>query len=119
MGLSRQSILNTSKRGAIYATLIVLADFIALGLDSFLLSRNMLRYLTLFTLGQAGLLFFVGGAMDISGSVSFSRAIDRLTKSEHDWSIESHRKTQSRAAPLIMTGLFLSVLSFLLAYPLN
>lgn len=119
MGLSRQSILNISKRGAVYAALIILADFIALGLDSLLLSRNMFRYLTLFTLGQAGLLFFAGGAMDIAGSVSFSRAIDRLTKSEHEWNIENHRKTQSRAAPFIMTGLFLSVVSFLLAYPLN
>lgn len=119
MDLSRQSILNLAKRGALYTALILLSDSVALALDSVLLSRNMFHYFTLFTLAQAGLLFFFGGAVDIAGSLSVTKVKDRVTKSEHDWSEESHRKAQSRAAPFIMTGVFLSIFSFVLAYPFN
>jgi len=117
--MNRDSAIKLAKRASTYTTLILFADSAALALDSLLLSKNMFRYLTLFMLGQAGLLFFVGGLMDIGGSLSFTRMIDRVTKSNHDWSAEHHKRTQMRAAPLIVTGALLAVLSFLLAYPLN
>lgn len=117
--MNRYSAVRLAKRAATYTALILFADSVALALDSLLLSKNMFRYLTLFMLGQAGLLFFVGGVMDIGGSISFTRMMDRMTKSNHDWSADHHKKAQMKAAPLIVTGALLAVLSFLLAYPLN
>jgi len=107
------------KKGLLYSGIILFSDAVGLGLDSLILGRNMFHYYTLFTLAQAALLFLVGGAMDVTGSLSFSRFRDRAKTSEKHWSVDAHRKAQSRAAPFIVTGVILLVLSFALAYPLS
>ena len=107
------------KRGGLYTGVVLLSDAIALGMESVLLGKNMFHYFTLFTLLEAAMLFLVGGGLDIGGSLSFRRVMDHVSKKESTWSVEGHRRTQSRALPLILSGIILLVLSFALAYPLN
>jgi hypothetical protein len=94
-------------------------DTAAIGLDSLLLGRNMLHYFTLFTLVEAGIFFLLGGALDVSGSVTYNVLKHHGSKTEPDWNVDHHRKSQIKAAPYVVTGLFLLIASFLLAYPLN
>ena len=107
------------KRGGLYAGVALFCDAIALSIDTVLLNKNMFHYFTLFTLTEAALLFLAGGALDIGGSLSFRRVMDHVAKKESSWTLDGHRKAQSRALPLIMTGVILLLLSFALAYPLN
>ena len=113
------SAANIAKGGALYSGMILFSDAVGLGVDSILLGRNMFHYFTLFTLAQAALLFLAAGALDVTASLSFSKVRGRVTKTEKAWSVEGQRKAQSRAAPFIVTGIILFVLSFALAYPLN
>jgi hypothetical protein len=119
MGYSILFIASVVKRGALYSAVLLFSNAVGLALDSLIVGRNMIHYYTLFTLAEAALLFLVGGAMDVRGSLSFSRVRDHVTKSEKAWSADAHRKAQSKAAPFIVGGLILLALSFALAYPLN
>ena len=103
----------------IYTALILFADTLGLMADTIFLGRNMFQYLTLFTLAEAAFMFLLGGAFDVAASLSFTRIMDRLAKHNTTWSIDKHRKAQSKAAPIIVSGVFLLVLSFALAYPLK
>ena len=106
------------RTAVLYSGVILFADFIAFGIDSLLFGRNLFHYFTLFTLAEAGLLFLAGGAVDVSGSVSYHNIL-HASKPGPAWSTDHHRKTASRAIPLVLAALFLLVASFLLAYPLN
>lgn len=112
-------LANILRTGALYSGIILFSDAIGLGFDSIVLGRNLFHYFTLFTLAQAALLFLMGGAIDVGGSLSFSKVKAHVSKTESAWSVEGHQKAQSRAAPLIMAGIILFVFSFALAYPLN
>ncbi len=114
-----RSAVNILRSGALYSGIILFSDAVGLGLDSMFLGRNMFRYFTLFTLIEAALLFLMGGAIDVGGSLSFSKVRDKVTKAEKVWSAEGHRRAQSRAAPFIVTGIILFLISFALAYPLG
>ena len=108
-----------ARKGGMYACLVMLLDAAALGLDSLFLGRNMYHFFTLMTLMESALLFLIGGAMDVGGSVSFHKLMNHVSKKETDWSTEGHLTAQSRAAPIVLAGVILFVLSFVLAYPLN
>lgn len=95
------------------------ANAIALSIDSLLLGHNLFRYFTLFALGEAGIFFLMGGALDVSGSVSYHVLKEHGSKTGLSWNTERHKRSQARAAPLVGTGLLLLAASFLLAYPLN
>ena len=116
---ARRSLVRLLETAALYSGIILISDTIGLGLDSVFLGKNMFRLFTLFTLGEAALMFLVGGAIDVRGSVSFSKVRNHVTKTAKGWDIEGHRKAQSKAAPLILTGIILLLLSFALAYPLR
>lgn len=118
--ITRLEKLRRILKPALFYTLFVLsANAIALTIDSLLLGHNMLHYFTLFTLGEAGILFLMGGALDVSGSVSYHVLKEHGSKAGPSWNAEHHRRSQTRAAPLVATGLLLLATSFLLAYPLN
>ncbi len=115
--LSRVAVI--ARKGGVYSGLILLLDGAALGIDSLILSRNMFHFFTLMMLMESSLLFLIGGAMDVGGSVSFQKLMNHVSKTESDWSTKGHRNAQSRAAPIVLAGVILLVLSFALAYPLN
>ncbi len=115
--LSRVAMIG--RKGAVYSGLVLLMDGAALGIDSLILSRNMFHFFTLMMLMESALLFLIGGAVDVGGSVSFRKLMNHVSKTERDWSTEGHRNAQSRAAPTVLAGVILLVLSFALAYPLN
>jgi hypothetical protein len=79
----------------------------------------MFHFFTLLTLIESALLFLIGGVIDIGRSLSFHKLMDHVSKTESDWSFDGHRRAQVKAAPIIMAGVILFVLSFILAYPLN
>ncbi len=108
-----------ARKGGVYACLIVLLDAVALGLDSLILARNMFHFFTLMTLMESALLFLIGGAIDVGGSLSFHKLMSHVSKAQSDWSPQGHRNAQSRTAPIVLAGVILFVLSFALAYPLN
>ncbi len=115
--LSRVAMIG--RKGAVYSGLILLLDGAALGTGSLILLRNMFHFFTLMTLMESALLFLIGGAIDVGGSVSFHKLTNHVSKPERGWSTEGHRNAQSRAAPIVLAGVILLVLSFALAYPLN
>ncbi len=108
-----------AKKGAVYAFFLLVFDVLVLGLYSVILGRSMLHFFTLATLLESAALFLMGGALDVGGSLSFHKLMDHVSKTETEWSAESHRRAQSSAAFLIVAGAILFVLSFALAYPLN
>ena len=112
-------IIPIARKGAAYSALFLLGDLVALGLDSLILGRNMFHFFTLLTLIEAALLFVIGGALDVGGSLSFHKMMHHVSKTEGEWSAEGHKSALSRAAPIILAGFILFVLSFALAYPLN
>jgi len=81
--------------------------------------KNLLHYYTLLTLLQAALLFLIGGAQDLSGSLAFTRILGRISQTEKAWTLDGHRQAQEKAAPYVVTGIVLLCLSFVLAYPLG
>jgi hypothetical protein len=81
--------------------------------------QNLFHYYTLLTLLQAALLFLIGGAKDLSGSLAFTRIFNGVNQTKKVWTLDGHRQAQERAAPYVVTGLMLLVLSFILAYPLS
>ncbi len=107
------------RKAFVYTALIVFADTLGLGADSTLLGKSLFHYFTMLTLAQAAILFVLGGAFDVTGSLSFANIVDHLTKTHSPWSTETHRKAQSKAVPFVVAGIFLLALSFALAYPLN
>ncbi len=117
--MNLNAALNAVRQGTVYAGIILFSDAAGLAADSLLLGRNMFHYFTLLTLAEAALLFLLAGVLDIGGSLSFSKLRDHMAKTEKGWSMQEHRRAQSRAAPLIVTGVILFVLSFVLAYPLD
>lgn len=106
-------------KGAVYTAIILGGDTIGLLIASLLFLKNMFHFFTLLTLLQAALLFLIGGALDMGGSLSFHKLMGRVSKTESDWNAVGHRKAQVKAAPIILAGVILFVLSFALAYPLN
>jgi len=114
--LSTQQIL---KKALYYAGLILLADFAAFSLIALLLGRRVFHNFTLFTLSEAGLLFLIGGAVDIAGSSSFAIVMKKKKDGGEPRNIDEHKGAQSKAATFVVAGLFLLLVSFLLAYPLN
>jgi len=99
--------------------MIVFADAAGLAIPSIILYRNLFHYYTAVTLVESGLLFLVGGLMDIRGSISFRLTADRVSKVGKDWDVKAHKQAQLKAAPYILAGVQLLAISFILAYPLN
>lgn len=114
-----QRLIENVKKGLLYAIMVLVLDAAALGIDSLILVRNMFHYLTLLTLGEAALLFLVGGGLDIGSSLAFNRLMDYMSKKNTAWSMDEHRKAQWKAAPIIVAGILLLGISYALAYPLN
>lgn len=112
-------IANITRKAALYSGLILISDAVGLGMDSLILGRNMFHYFTLLTLVEAALLFLIGGALDVGGSLSFTKVMNYVGKTNTIWSADGHRRAQSKAAPIIVAGIFFLALSFALAYPLN
>ncbi len=112
-------LIPIARKGAIYSALFLLGDMGALGIDSVILGRNMFHFFTLMTLMESALLFLMGGALDVGGSLSFHKMMGHVSKSEKKWNADSHKIAQSRAVPIVLAGVVLFVLSFALAYPLN
>ncbi len=88
-------------KAAVYTALVLLADTLVIGAASLVLSRNVASYFTLLMLLEAGVLLFTGGFRKPTIVIP-----GLAPTSQREWS-------------LIMTGLFVLVLSFLLAYPLE
>ena len=101
------------------AAVIMFADAVGVAAGSTVLRLNLIHYYTLILLVQAGLLFVVGGALDVGGSLGFARIVDRVNRTKKSWTINKHEQAQQRAAPYILTGILLLVFSVILAYPLN
>jgi len=99
--------------------MIVFADAVGLGMPSIILHRNLFHYYTAVTLIETGLLFLLGGLMDISSSISFRLTTDRVSKVKKGWDVKEHKQTQLTAASYIIAGLLLLAISLILAYPLN
>lgn len=107
------------KKSGLYTCLLLFADTIAIGIQSIVLSRNMSHYFTLLTMFEAALLFLIGGAIDVTGSITYRRIADRLNKTEENRKFNNYDQKQIRAIPYIATGIILLALSFVLAYPIN
>lgn len=101
-----------------YVFVIMFADALGIAIISIVLSKNLLHYYTFLTLVQAALMFMVGGAIDLRES-AFTRITNRFNKIENHLRYEKHKQIQAKAAPYIVTGAVLFILSFILAYPLN
>ena len=113
----RGKVLTVLRKCALYVCLVVLVDAIGIEITTIMVGRDLFHYFTFLTLVQAGLMFLVGGALDLGGSLSFAR----LTKAKKDksWTFDRHEREQLRAAPYIATGIALLGISFILAYPLK
>ena len=98
--------------------MITFADVIGLGFISILFWRNVFHYYTLLTLLESALLFLIGGAQDLSGSLAFTRILNR-NRTDKEWTFNDGRRAQEKAAPLILAGVMLFCLSFVLAYLLG
>jgi hypothetical protein len=107
------------KKSAFLTCAITFADAVGVAAASVLLWQNLFHYYTLLTLVEAALLFLIGGAKDLSESLAFTRILDRINQTNKAWTLDEHRQAQERAAPYVVTGIILLVLSFILAYPLN
>jgi hypothetical protein len=107
------------KRSALLTCAITFVDAAGIAAASILLLQNLFHYYTLLTLLQAALLFLIGGAKDLSGSLAFTRIFNGINPTKKAWTIDGHRQAQETAAPYVVTGIILLVLSFILAYPLG
>jgi hypothetical protein len=102
-----------------FLLIIMFADAVGLAIPSIIVRRNFFHYYTALTLVESGVLFFVGGLVDISGSISFTLTTYHLSKSEKGWNERELKQTQLKAVHCIVTGILLFVISFILGYPLN
>ncbi|MGP8070269.1 MAG: hypothetical protein ACLP5V_10300 [Candidatus Bathyarchaeia archaeon] len=116
---SRKTIFAILKRSALLTCGITLADATGIAAASILLLQNLFHYYTLLTLLQAALLFLIAGAKDLSGSLAVIRIFNGINQTKRAWTIDGHRQAQEMAAPYVVTGIILLVLSFILAYPLG
>jgi hypothetical protein len=107
------------RRSALLVCAITFADVVGLGIASILFWLNLFHYYTLLTLLQAGVLFLIGCARDLGGSLAFARIFGRISQTEKAWTFDEHREAQEKAAPYIVAGIVLLCLSFVLAYPLG
>ena len=114
-----RNITSVLRKSAAYVLLLLFADIIGIALLSILLYRNLFHYFTLVLLGEAGLLFLMGGAADFSGSLTFRRLMDRARGTQKSWSFTHYRQKQMSIAAFVVAAIVLLVLSFALAYPLN
>ena len=113
------AILAILRKSITLACVIMFADATGVAVGSNVLRLNLVQYYTLIMFVEAGLLFLVGGVLDIGGSLGFARIADRVNRTKKSWSFNEHKQAQQRAASYIVTGVLLLVLSFILAYPLN
>jgi hypothetical protein len=95
------------------------ADALGITAISILLWRNLVHYYTLLTLLEAASLFLIAGAKDLAGSLAFTRVANGTSQAKRTWTFDGHRRAQERAAPYVIAGILLLVLSFILAYPLG
>ncbi len=116
---SLKTTLAILKRSALLTCAITFADAAGTAAASILFLQNFFHYYTLLTLLQAALLFLIGGAKDLSGSLAFTRIFNDIDKTKKAWMFDGHRQAQERAAPYVVTGTILLVLSFVLAYSLS
>ena len=116
---SRKTAFAILKKSAILTCAITLADAVGIAAASILLWQNLFHYYTLLTLLQAALLFLIGGAKDLSGSLAFTRIFNDINQTKKSWMFDGHRQAQERAAPYVVTGTILLALSFILAYSLR
>jgi len=113
------AILAILRKSTLLTCVIMFADAVGVAVGSIVLKLYLFHYYTLIMFAQAGLLFLVGGALDVSGSLGFARITDRINGTKKSWSISEHNQAQQIAAPYIVTGILLLVLSFILAYLLK
>lgn len=113
------AILAILRKSTLLVCVIMFADAAGVAVGSIVLKLYLFHYYTLIMLVQAGLLFLVGGVLDIGGSLGFARIADRANRTKKSWTFNEHKQAQQRAAPYIVTGILLLVLSIILAYPLN
>ena len=113
------AILAILRKSITLACVIMFADATGVAVGSNVLRLNLVPYYTLIMFVEAGLLFLVGGALDVSGSLGFARITDRITGTKKSWTVSEHNQAQQRAAPYIVAGILLLVLSVILAYPLK
>ncbi|MGA8857742.1 MAG: hypothetical protein WB643_11330 [Candidatus Bathyarchaeia archaeon] len=111
-------ILAILRKSILLACVIMFADAVGVTVGSIMLKLNLFHYYALIMLGQAGLLFLVGGGLDVGRSLGFARIAHRVNRTK-SWTFSEHKQAQQRAAPYIVTGILLLALSFILAYPLN
>ena len=111
--------LGILRKSALLAFVIMFADAVGVAVGSIVLKLNLFHYYTLIMLVQAGLLFLVGAVLDVGGSLGFARIADRVSGTKKNWTFNEHEQAQQRAAPYIVTGILLLVVSVILAYPLN
>jgi len=116
---TRKVFFTILRRSALIVCMITFADVIGLGFISIFFWRNVFHYYTLLTLLESALLFLIGGAQDLSGSLAFTRIFNRISRTDKEWTFNEGRRAQEKAAPLILAGVMLFCLSFILAYPLG
>jgi hypothetical protein len=87
-------ITTIARKGAAYSALFLFGDMVALGIDSLILGRNMFHFFTLTTLMEAALLFIMGGALDVGGSLSFHKMMNHVSKTEGEWNAAEHKNAQ-------------------------
>lgn len=114
-----RAIVSVLRTSVVYVLLLLFADIIGIALPSILLSRNLFHYFTPVLLGEAGLLFLMGGVADFSGSLAYRRIVDRARGTEKSWSFTRYKQKQVSIAAFVVAAIILLVLSFALAYPLN
>ena len=115
----QRAIAAVLRKSLLYSSLLLFADSLGIAVASIALGRSLFHHYTLLTLLEAAFLFLFGGAIDLGGSISYRRISDRINKTQKAWDFNEHRQTQTKAAPYIITGTILLILSFVLAYPLG
>jgi len=116
---SRKNVLPILKKSAVLTCAIVFADAVGVMATSISLWRNLAHYFTLLSLLEAALLFLIAGAKDLAESLAFTKVTNGTSRAKRTWTFDGHRQAQERAAPYVLAGIFLLVLSFILAYPLG
>ena len=115
----RRRFFLTIKKSVLLVCMIMLVDAIGTAAGCVLLRQNLVPYFTLLTMVESAVLFLLGGAQDLAGSLAFSKVIKRINRTKKEWRLEEHVEIHERAAIFVTSGIMLLILSFVLAYSLG
>ena len=76
---------------------------------------TLVGFLAILLFFEAGLMFLIGGAVEMTSTVFFSKVREYVFHSREVWSIDEYKKGRRKALLYIFIGLFLFAESIVLA----